>query len=111
MTPTVGHRGEMATTTYLAERASRRGETTMGGSQLGLSHVYAEARHRDFVRDAERNEAARVAESVLVRDGRTRMTRLRMVVGGFLILLGERVCGARSGEPSPVSTGSLRLAR
>jgi hypothetical protein len=70
----------------------------MGGSLFGLEHLYAQARQQDFVREAERLEAVRVAESRQARYGGTRVDRVRRIAGSLLILLGERVRGARPGE-------------
>ena len=111
MTLTIGRQGEATTGSRLAERALFQGGTMMGGSLLGLEHLYAQARQQDFVREAERLEAVQVAESRQVRDGGTRVDRVRRVAGGLLILLGERVRGARPGESVTAPAAGFRLAR
>ncbi len=111
MTSTNGRQGEATTSSRMAARALVQGGTMMGGSLLGLSHLYAEARQQDFVREAERLEAVQVAESRQARDGGTRVDRVRRAAGSLLILLGERVRGARPGESVTAPAAGFRLAR
>ncbi len=83
----------------------------MGGSQVGLAHVYAEARHRDFVREAEKCRV--LHQGSIGRAGGTapRFLRLRALAGGMVIGLGERIRGMHDGEAAPASASGLRVAR
>ncbi len=83
----------------------------MGGSQLGMVHIYAEARHRDFVREAEHLGALRVAASGQTERTGSRILRMRAVTGGLLIGLGERIRGGHAGDATPAPASGLRLAR
>ena len=83
----------------------------MGGSQLGLSHIHAAARHRSFVEEADTLRALRLAEAAQSGSGASPMMRLRRTAGAFLICLGEHVKGGRVRDAEVAPAAGLRLAR
>ncbi len=87
---------------------TERGFATMTGTNIGISHMYASARHADFLSEAER---ARTINSARVQRGsRTAETvrSIRMRAGAAVIRFGERLRGA---EEACADLGSFRAAR
>ena len=83
----------------------------MGGSQLGLGHIYAEARREEFVREAEIFRAIQLATGTGSSPSVSRTRRVRALTGRLLIGLGQRIMGASAAEAGSVPVPSLRLAR
>ncbi len=83
----------------------------MGGSQLGMAHLYAQARQRDFVREAENLRLCHQASIGRASGTAPRFLRLRALAGGMVIGLGERIRGMHDGEATPASASGLRVAR
>jgi len=83
----------------------------MSGSQLGLAHLYAAARHQEFVEAAEAQRALVMAAAARSGARGGRIERARAIVGALLIGLGERVKGRGGVDTSGVPASSLRLAR
>lgn len=103
--PAIGHQP-------VAHRAPRdifasKGVPAMNASNLGLSHLFAEARRADFAAEAERERLA--ARAAAGNDLPGVVAALRMRLGAALIRAGERMHGAAD-EPR-AEIGSLRPAR
>ncbi len=80
----------------------------MNGTNLGISHMYATARHADFLAEAERERA--IAGAAIRRGPRTpdAIRAIRLVAGAALIRFGERLRGA---EDVCADLGTFRAAR
>ena len=79
-----------------------------------LNHVYAEARRRDLLAEAERDRRAELVAAARPSVAGIVVAALRQYVGTALVRVGERVQGAGAGEPAAdvlPSIGTLRAAR
>ncbi len=113
-TGTAATRPESTWTTIAGGRSTRRHDTTtrdgttMNGLNLGIAHLYANARHADFLAEAERE---RTISSLRIRRGNgasEAIRAIRMAAGAALIRFGERLRGA---EERCADLGSFRAAR
>lgn len=109
---TVKHqRAKQSTTADTVLEMVLKGGTVMGGSQLGLGHIYAEARREEFVREAEIFRAIQLATGTGSSPSVSRTRRVRALTGRLLIGLGQRIMGASAAEAGSVPVPNLRLAR
>ena len=94
----------------IQRRPAQSGRAAMNGSQMGLAHLVAQSRYRDFVSAAEADRAVVAAIGRAARSGSV-LAGVRGRVGAILIAIGQRVGGGElRGDASPVGT-AIPLAR
>lgn len=90
----------------------------MYGGNLHQQHAYAEARHRDFVAEAEASRRLREAGISRGSPLANAFSALRLIVGTGVVSIGERIQGTRqpAGTVFPAtdqlpSVSTLNIAR
>ena len=87
---------------------TKRNANAMHGTNIGISHMYASARHADFLAEAARERTIASASSRGGSRSADAIRAIRQTVGAALIRFGERLHGA---EEACADLGSFRAAR
>lgn len=80
----------------------------MHGMNVGITHLYANARHADFLAEAERERAMAATRARRSFDAARAIRAIRMKAGAAMIRFGERLRGA---DERRADLGSFRAAR